>query len=74
MSANEFYSELPSFSDFSTVGDLADYRPVPDDWYVLAADIVRSSDAVAQGRYKEVNMVGAAAIAATCAVSSSSEI
>ncbi|MEE4010772.1 DUF3095 domain-containing protein [Roseibium sp. FZY0029] len=64
MSANEFYSELPSFSDFSTVGDLADYRPVPDDWYVLAADIVRSSDAVAQGRYKEVNMVGAAAIAA----------
>jgi hypothetical protein len=64
VSANEFYSELPSFSDFSTVGDLADYRPVPDDWYVLAADIVRSSDAVAQGRYKEVNMVGAAVIAA----------
>jgi hypothetical protein len=64
VSANEFYSELPSFSDFSTVGDLADYRPVPDDWYVLATDIVRSSDAVAQGRYKEVNMVGAATIAA----------
>ncbi|MCX2723720.1 DUF3095 family protein [Roseibium salinum] len=64
MSADDFYSELPSFSDFSTVGALDDYRPVPGDWYVLAADIVRSSDAIAAGRYKEVNMVGAAVIAA----------
>lgn len=64
MSADDFYSELPSFSDFSTVGALDAYRPVPDGWYVLAADIVRSTDAVAAGRYKEVNMVGAAVIAA----------
>jgi Protein of unknown function (DUF3095) len=64
VSAEDFYSELPSFSDFSTIGALDDYRPVPDDWYVLAADIVRSGDAVAAGRYKEVNMVGAAVIAA----------
>ncbi|PVB63211.1 hypothetical protein DCO57_03710 [Labrenzia sp. 011] len=55
---------MPSFSDFSSVGELDGYRPVPDDWYVLAADIVRSGDAVAAGRYKEVNMVGAAVIAA----------
>jgi DUF3095 family protein len=64
VSAEDFYSELPSFSDFSTIGALDDYRPVPDDWHVLAADIVRSGDAVAAGRYKEVNMVGAAVIAA----------
>jgi len=64
VSADDFYSELPSFSDFSTVGALDEYRPVPDDWYVLAADIVRSTDAVAAGRYKEVNMVGASVIAA----------
>ncbi|GAB2185490.1 DUF3095 domain-containing protein [Roseibium sp. LAB1] len=64
MSKDDFYSELPSFSDFSTVALLDEYRPVPDDWYVLAADIVRSGDAVAAGRYKEVNMVGAAVIAA----------
>jgi len=64
LSEDDFYRELPSFSDFSAVTALEDYRPVPDDWYVLAADIVRSSDAVAAGRYKEVNMVGAAVIAA----------
>ncbi|MES0809510.1 DUF3095 domain-containing protein [Roseibium sp. SCPC15] len=64
MSAEDFYSELPSFSDFSAAGALDDYRPVPDDWFVLAADIVRSGDAVADGRYKDVNMIGAAVIAA----------
>ncbi|MCV0427722.1 MAG: DUF3095 domain-containing protein [Roseibium sp.] len=64
MSAEDFYSELPSFTDFSSVGALDDYRPVPDDWFVLAADIVRSGDAVAEGRYKDVNMIGAAVIAA----------
>ncbi|WP_084177047.1 DUF3095 family protein [Labrenzia sp. DG1229] len=64
MSAEEFYRELPSFSDFSSVAKLENYRPVPNDWYVLAADIVRSGDAVAQGRYKDVNMTGAAVIAA----------
>ena len=64
MSADEFYRELPSFSDFSNVADLDDYRAVPDDWYVLTADIVSSGKAVAEGRYKDVNMVGAAVIAA----------
>ena len=64
MSAEDFYSELPSFSDFSSVGALDDYRPVPNDWFVLVADIVRSGDAVAEGRYKDVNMIGAAVIAA----------
>ena len=64
MSADEFYRELPSFSDFSNVADLDDYRAVPDDWYVLTADIVSSGKAVADGRYKDVNMVGAAVIAA----------
>ncbi|MBN9669222.1 DUF3095 family protein [Roseibium aggregatum] len=64
MRSDNFYSDLPSFSDFSDVGDLEDYRPVPDDWFVLAADIVRSHEAVAAGRYKDVNLVGAAVIAA----------
>ncbi len=64
VSADDFYSKLSSFSDFSAVSALSEYRPVPADWHVLAADIVRSSDAVAAGRYKEVNMIGAAVIAA----------
>ncbi len=64
VASDEFYSDLESFSDFGSVGELNGYLAVPDDWYVLAADIVRSGDAIAQGRYKEVNMIGAAVIAA----------
>ncbi|WP_299480106.1 DUF3095 family protein [uncultured Roseibium sp.] len=64
VTTDNFYSELPSFSDFSNVADLGNYRPVPDGWYVLAADIVSSGQAVASGRYKDVNMTGAAVIAA----------
>lgn len=64
MSADDFYSELPSCQDFKTGNVQGDFMPVPEDWVVLAADIVRSRDAIDEGRYKQVNMVGAAVIAA----------
>ena len=40
------------------------YAPVPEDWLVVVADIVGSSQAVADGRYEEVNYLGAACIVA----------
>jgi len=59
-----FYRDLPAFIEFADVSDIDAYRKVPDDWYVLAADIVRSRDAIAAGRYREVNIIGSAVIAA----------
>ena len=59
-----FYEELESFTDFRAVSDLSCYTPAPDDWYVIVADIQGSTDAITQGRYKDVNMVGAACITA----------
>ena len=59
-----FYRDLSPFSEFSGVGDTRAYVRLPDDWVILAADIVRSRDAIAAGRYKEVNVIGAAVIAA----------
>ena len=44
--------------------DTANYRPLPDGWALAAADVVGSTDAIAEGRYKAVNMAGAAVIAA----------
>ena len=64
MSEDDFYSDLPEFADFGVGENLDDFHPVPDDWVVLAADIVQSRKAIEQGRYKEVNMIGAAVIAA----------
>ncbi|MEO1298167.1 MAG: DUF3095 domain-containing protein, partial [Cyanobacteria bacterium J06636_16] len=47
--------------------DLADpnlYTDVPEDWYVLITDVVGSTQAIDQGKYKEVNLVGASSIIA----------
>jgi hypothetical protein len=44
--------------------DPALYSPLPDDWTIGVADIVESTRAIADARYKAVNMAGAAVIAA----------
>ena len=43
--------------------DPARYAPLPDDWTVGVADVVQSTKAIAEKRYKAVNMAGAAVIA-----------
>ncbi|MEW5425009.1 DUF3095 family protein [Amorphus sp. 3PC139-8] len=58
------YSSLPVLTDFGAVADPAHYVPLPDDWFVGLTDVVDSSTAIGDGRYKAVNMAGAAAIAA----------
>ncbi len=52
------------FADFSRVTDLSNYRPLPEDWWVGLTDVTGSTQAIAEGRYKAVNMAGAAAISA----------
>jgi hypothetical protein len=59
-----FYSGIPTFDDFGRLMEPSLYRPLPDGWLVGMADIVRSTDAIANRRYKAVNMAGAAVIAA----------
>jgi hypothetical protein len=44
--------------------DASNYRPLPDDWALATADVVGSTQAIHAGRYKAVNMAGAAVIAA----------
>ncbi|PKA16730.1 DUF3095 domain-containing protein [Leptospira haakeii] len=53
-----FYKELPEISQFSEVTDSKHYRKVPDDWIVIVTDIVKSTEAILEGRYKDVNMAG----------------
>ncbi|MEX0369673.1 MAG: DUF3095 domain-containing protein [Tateyamaria sp.] len=59
-----FYDDLPRLTVFGDVADLSHYTPLPDDWVVGVSDIVGSTDAVAAGKYKTVNMIGAAVISA----------
>jgi hypothetical protein len=59
-----FYGRIPVFRGFGRLMDPALYSPLPDDWSVGVADIVESTRAIAQARYKAVNMAGASVIAA----------
>src|SRR5438105_10071317 len=59
-----FYEELPVFDDFAGITERKRYQPLPDDWHVVVTDVERSTAAIASGRYKEVNIVGASSIMA----------
>ncbi|MBK3407407.1 DUF3095 family protein, partial [Methylobacterium ajmalii] len=58
------YADLTPATDFLSVLDDAQYRPVPDGWWVAVTDVVDSTGAIAAGRYRAVNFAGAAVIAA----------
>jgi len=62
--SDTFYGGIPVFRRFTSLMDPALYSPVPDDWSIGVADIVESTKAIAEARYKAVNMAGAAVIAA----------
>ncbi len=59
-----FYAALPAFDHFDEFVDFSAYTPVPQDWVVMITDVQGSTQAIADGRYKDVNMVGAATITA----------
>lgn len=61
---DDFFSALPVFTRFEGVTEDANYRPLPDNWLLAVADIVSSTQAIASGRYKAVNMAGASVISA----------
>ncbi|AYM81777.1 MULTISPECIES: DUF3095 domain-containing protein [Agrobacterium] len=58
----EFLAGLPVFRHFEDVADPALYRALPPGWGLAIADIVDSTAAIGTGRYKAVNMAGAAVI------------
>ncbi len=58
-----FYEGVPVFNSFEKLMDPALYMPLPGDWIIGVADIVELTRAIAEKRYKAVNMAGAAVIA-----------
>jgi Protein of unknown function (DUF3095) len=62
--SDTFYSSIPVFRGFASLMEPSLYSPLPDDWSIGIADIVESTKAIADKRYKAVNMAGASVIAA----------
>ena len=58
-----FYGSVPVTRGFRSLMDPTHYLPLPDDWSIGAADVVGSTKAIADNRYKAVNMAGAAIVA-----------
>ena len=64
MPTDDFYARLPTLQEFSQVTEAARYAALPNTWTVLVVDVEDSTTAVRAGRYRDVNYLGAAAIAA----------
>lgn len=62
--STSFYADAPTLRHFSDITREEAYVTVPDGHYVVVTDVVGSTEAVRTGRYREVNYVGAASIAA----------
>jgi len=59
-----FFEEIPGFSTFNELILESHYQEVPEDWWVVVTDVVGSTRAIAAGRYKDVNTIGAATLVA----------
>lgn len=57
-----FYKDLKSIDSFEKLLDVSNFNVVPEDWYILATDIVNSTDLIAKNRYKDVNFLASMTI------------
>lgn len=55
---------IPVLDRFADVTDASQYAPLPDDWCLGLSDVVDSTTAIEQGRYRAVNFAGAGTISA----------
>ena len=59
-----FYEDIVGFSHFNDLVHDEHYHQVPADWWVVITDVMGSTQAVQEGRYKDVNTIGAATLVA----------
>lgn len=64
INSENFYLDLPVFKDFLGISDEKNFHDVPEGWWVVVSDIKGSTKAIENGRYKDVNILGASSIIA----------
>ena len=74
MDSREFYSGLRALSSFAEATNTSLHAQLPNDWFVVVADVIGSTAAIEANRYKDVNTVGAATVMAVINVDRSTEI
>ena len=61
-STSDFLDKLTPIANFERLFSGQTGTVIPDDWLIIATDIIGSTKAIESGRYKEVNTLGAASI------------
>jgi hypothetical protein len=61
---NDWFDNIPVLRKFSEVTDAGSFLAIPDDWWICVSDVVHSSKAISEGKYKAVNLAGAGTISA----------
>ncbi len=61
---DSFYDSISAFSNFNEFHLQTWYHPLPVNWVVVITDVVGSTKAIEQGKYKQVNAMGVASIVA----------
>jgi len=59
---DNFYKNLELTQEFSKISDDNIYKQVPTSWFIVVSDVENSTKQIQNGKYKEVNMVGALTI------------
>jgi len=60
----QFYENLTPLNQMTDIFDDAAFTPAPENWMVVVTDVVNSTGAIEEGRYKEVNSAGGLAVSA----------
>jgi len=68
------YQDLAPLASFNQVCELSSYSELPDEWFVIVADIANSTIAIQSGQYKAVNLVGVSIISAILNITGTVEI
>lgn len=62
MPNRNFYENLKILENISNIHDDDFFSDIPEDWIVVVTDVSNSTSAINNGKYKDVNMIGAITI------------
>ncbi len=74
LNTSRFFTDLTAAPSFDEAIEGRYDQPLPSDWWIVVTDIVNSTIAITQGRYKDVNTIGGALIMAAINLDRSIEI
>ncbi|TVR91974.1 MAG: DUF3095 domain-containing protein [Spirochaetaceae bacterium] len=63
MQIDKFYDDLPELQRFDEIFSALNYHDAPKDWIIIVTDVVNSTEAIAAGKYKQVNIAGVVGLA-----------